>query len=79
MSPDYIRPVPTINLTDDEIAAVTAAIRRAIKDDRFPHAPRLDPLRAALAKFDAPSKPTPLPKAPPLAKVDKRARRESAP
>jgi hypothetical protein len=38
MSPDYIRPVPTIDLTADELAAVTAAIRRAIEDDRFPHA-----------------------------------------
>ena len=36
MSPDYIRPVPTINLTADELAAVTAAIRRVIEDDRFP-------------------------------------------
>jgi hypothetical protein len=44
--------MPTINLTDDELAAVTAAIRRAIEDDRFPCAPRLDPLRSALAKFD---------------------------
>ena len=75
MSPDYIRPVPTINLTDDELAAVTAAIRRAIEDDRFPHAPRLDPLRAALGKFEAALEPTPLPKAPPPAKADKRARR----
>ena len=53
MSADYIRAVPTISLTADELAAVTAAIRRAIEDDRFPRAPRLDPLRAALAKFDA--------------------------
>ena len=45
--------MPTINLTDDELAAVTAAIRRAIEDDRFPHAPRLDPLRAALGNFEA--------------------------
>ena len=67
--------MPTINLTDDELAAVTAAIRRAIEDDRFPHAPRLDPLRAALGKFDAAPEPTPLPKAPPPAKADKRARR----
>jgi hypothetical protein len=80
--------VPTINLTDDELAAVTAAIRRAIEDDRFPHAPRLDPLRAALAKFEADRtsfhnekksgaapKPTPVAKAPPPAKADKRARR----
>ena len=59
------RAVPTINLADDELAAVTAAIRRAIEDDKFPHAPRLDPLRAALGKFDAPAEPTPLPKAPP--------------
>jgi hypothetical protein len=75
MSADYIRPVPTINLTDDELAAVTAAIRRAIEDDRFSHAPRLDPLRAALGKFEAAPEPTPPPKALPPAKVDKRARR----
>jgi hypothetical protein len=75
MSPDYIRPAPTINLTDDELAAVTAAIRRAIEDDRFPHAPRLDPLRAVLGKFDAAAEPSAPPKAPPPAKVDKRARR----
>jgi hypothetical protein len=48
--------VPTIDLSDDELAAVIAAIRRAIEDDRFPHAPRLDPLRAALARFDAAAK-----------------------
>jgi hypothetical protein len=53
--------VPTINLTDHELAAVTAAIRRAIEDDKFPRAPRLDPLRAALGKFDAAPKPTPHP------------------
>ena len=69
MSADYIRPVPTINLTADELAAVAAAIRRAIEDDRFPHAPRLDPLLAALGKFEA------APEALPPAKVDKRARR----
>jgi hypothetical protein len=45
--------VTTIDLPADELAAVTAAIRHAIEDDRFPHAPRLDPLRAALARFDA--------------------------
>jgi hypothetical protein len=66
--------MPTVNLTDDVLVAVTAALRRTIEDDRFPHALRLDPLRAALGKFDAASEPTPLPKAPPSAK-DKRARR----
>jgi hypothetical protein len=38
--------MPTIDLTDDEFAAVTAAVGRAIEDDKFPHAPRLDPLLA---------------------------------
>ena len=32
---------------------MTAAMRRAIEDDQFPHAPRVDPLRAALGKFEA--------------------------
>jgi hypothetical protein len=45
--------MPTIDLPDDELAAVTAAIRGVIEGDRYPHAPRLDPLRAALALFDA--------------------------
>jgi hypothetical protein len=66
--------MPTINLTDDELTAVMAAIRRAIEDDRFPHAPRLDALRAALGKFAA-AAPEPIPKAPPPAKAHKRARR----
>jgi hypothetical protein len=67
--------MPTINLTDDELAAVTATVRRAIENDRFPHAPRLDPLRAALGKFEAAPEPTAPPKALTAAKVDKRARR----
>ena len=74
MSADYCLAMPTINLTDEELAAVTAAIRRAIEDDRFPHAARLDPLRAALGKFEAASDRTLLPKDPPPAK-GKRARR----
>jgi hypothetical protein len=67
--------VPTIDLTDDELAAVAATVRRAIETDRFPHAPRLDPLRAALGKMDAEAEPTARSKAPPPAKADKRARR----
>jgi hypothetical protein len=74
MSADYCLAMPTINLTDEELAAVTAAIRRAIEDDRFPHAARLDPLHAALGKFEAASDRTLLPKDPPPAK-GKRARR----
>ena len=77
MSATYIRAVPTIDLTDDELAAVTAAVRRTIETDRFPRAPRLDPLRSALTKLEPATapKPTPHPKAPPPAKADKRARR----
>jgi hypothetical protein len=69
--------MPTINLNDDELAAVTAAVRRAIEDDRFPRAPRLDPLRSALTKLDPTTapKPIPHPKTPPPAKAYKRARR----
>ena len=44
--------MPTIDLTDAELAAVTAVIKRAIEEDHFPNAPRLDPLRSALAKLD---------------------------
>jgi hypothetical protein len=40
--------VPTIDLPADELAAVAAAIRGVIEGDRYPHAPRLDPLRAAI-------------------------------
>jgi hypothetical protein len=68
--------MPTIDLPDDELAAVTAAIRRTIEDDRFPHAPRLDALRAALARLEAASNPPPEPKVPPsLAKANKPGRR----
>ena len=67
--------MPTIDLPADELAAAAAAIRSVIEGDRYPHAPRLDPLRAALARLDAASKPTAPPKAPPPAKADKRARR----
>jgi hypothetical protein len=82
--------MPTIDLPADELAAVAAVIRGFIEGDKFPHAPRLDPLRAALARLEAASgrpslgkvpkdlidpAPTPHPKAPTSAKADKRARR----
>jgi hypothetical protein len=56
-----LEPLPTIDFTDDEHAAVTAAIRRLIEQDRFPLATRLEPLRSALAKLDATPKLTPDP------------------
>ena len=73
--------MPTIDLPDDELAAVTAAIRGVIEGDRFPNAPRLDALRAALGRLEAAGMQTSAdsaqvsgrPKAPPPAKGDKRA------
>jgi hypothetical protein len=70
-------------LPADELLAAIAAIRGLIEADRYPHAPRLDPLRAALARLEAAAtKPSQKgnpegfsQKAPPPAKADKRARR----
>ena len=45
--------MPTIDLPDDELAAVAAVIPGFIEGDKFPHAPRLDPLHAALARLEA--------------------------
>jgi hypothetical protein len=61
--------------TPAEAGARRPNIRRVIEDDKFPHAPRLDPLRAALAKLEAAAAPesTAHPKA--AAKGDKHARR----
>ena len=55
------------NLSEEEREAVARALRRMIDADRFPLAPRLRPLRSALAKLDPPatlpSEPFPPPKA----------------
>jgi hypothetical protein len=69
------RIMPRIEIPADELAVLIAAVRGLIEGDRFPRAPRLDPLRAALARLDAAaSEPTPISKAKP-AKGDKRAPR----
>lgn len=44
--------MPTIDLTDDELAATIAALKEKLDSDRYPRAPRLEPFRAALAKLD---------------------------
>ena len=48
--------------TDEERAALARALRQLIDADRFPMAPRLKPLKSALAKLD----PTPERAAEPL-------------
>ena len=45
--------MPRIEISDDELAAVTAALRRVIEDDKYPRVPPLDPLKTALAKLEA--------------------------
>jgi hypothetical protein len=69
--------MPKVDLPDDELAAVTAAIRQTIADDKYPHAPRLDPLKAALARLKAAaaSKKTPANAESFSGKGDKRGRR----
>lgn len=46
--------MPSIDLTDEEQAAVAAALRKLIDADRFPFSPRLKPLKSALAKLEPP-------------------------
>ncbi len=47
----------TIELTDDKAAALTRYLRQKLNDERFQLAPRLDPLRAILAKLEPPAPP----------------------
>jgi hypothetical protein len=54
----------TPDLTDEEHAAVVAALRKLIDADKFPLSPRLRPLTSALAKLDPPKPKAPLPKPP---------------
>jgi hypothetical protein len=54
------------DLDDDELAAVIAALKEKLARDRFPHAPRLGPVRRALAKLDSSSVPKPTPPRTPL-------------
>ena len=51
-----------LDLTDDEKRALIALLKRTLEYARFPLAPRLDPLKAILAKLDSPPpRPAPLP------------------
>jgi hypothetical protein len=68
--------VPTIDLTDEELAVLLAAARKALNDDPFPRSPRLNPLKSVLAKLD-PSLPPfkPPPAAPTRSRGGRGARR----
>lgn len=52
----------TLDLTDEEHAALVRVLQRLIDEDRFPLAPRWAPIKAILAKLDPPApQPAPLP------------------
>jgi hypothetical protein len=51
-----------LDLTPEERAALIGLLRRALDEARFPLSPRLDPLKAILAKLDPPA---PKPELPP--------------
>lgn len=67
----------TLDLTDDEAAALARYPRQKLDDERFPVAPRLDPLKAILAKLDPPApRPEPLlPLKPGLGPIVRRGKR----
>jgi hypothetical protein len=52
----------TPDLTEAEARALVQLLRRTLDFDPYPQAPRLDPLKAILAKLDPPApRPEPLP------------------
>jgi hypothetical protein len=52
----------TLDLTDEEAAALARYLRQKLDDERFPFAPGLDPLKGILAKLEPPApRPEPLP------------------
>jgi hypothetical protein len=45
----------THDLTDDEVVTLARYLRQKLDDERFPLAPRLDPVKAILARLDPPA------------------------
>ena len=54
-----------LELSDEEEKALIRLLRQTVDNTRFPYAPRLDPLKAILAKLEPPAppyhRPPPLP------------------
>jgi len=63
--------MPMIDFSGEEHAAVTAAVRSAIYQGKFPRSPRLAPLKSALAKLDPASASKPRPERAPLSRERK--------
>ena len=54
--------MPSVDLSDDDKAALVALVRETIAADRFPLSPRIRQLRVILDKLEpAPPRPMPLP------------------
>jgi hypothetical protein len=80
-----VNPVPTIDLTNEEHAALVAYVLDRLREEKFPHAPRLNPVRSALATLNAASATKPIVERPPLpaapigsSRGGRRARRQPA-
>lgn len=54
----------TLDLTDEEAAALLRLLKTTVRDARFPLAPSLDPYKAILAKIEPPRPEAPPPVAP---------------
>jgi hypothetical protein len=67
--------MPSIDLTDEELAALASLVRRALEQDRFPLAARLLPLRSAFPKLEAAIPEPQPPKAPQAGKRGARPQR----
>jgi len=64
-----------LDLTDEELDALTRYLRAGIEADRFPFSPRLAPIKAVLAKLDPPKprvEKTEIPTAPKRGKTKQR-------
>jgi hypothetical protein len=73
------KPRTTPDLTQDEKLALVAHLRHALEHDPFPSAPRLDPLKAILAKLEPPApQPEPFPPLRPGMGPSPRARKTQA-
>lgn len=60
--------MPTIDLTEEEIAALKAAASEKLDKDGYPQGLRFGPLRSALAKLDPALVPRPTVGRPPLSR-----------
>ena len=69
--------MPTIDLTIEERAALVAYVLDKLREEKFPHALRLNPVRSALAKLNAASATKPIAERPPLPEAPMRSSRGS--